>query len=72
MAKKIAFSAKPGAKPIESDQWVENRTTEETKRLTFDIPDSLHRRIKSQCAIRGVKMAEVIRQLLEKQFPDAT
>ena len=69
MNKKVSFSTKPSAKPIDSDQWVENRTIEKTKRLTFDVSESLHRRIKSQCAIRGVKMADEIRELLEKNFP---
>lgn len=68
MNKKVTFGAKPTAKTIEPDQWVENRVTEKTKRLTFDISDSLHRRIKSQCAIKGVKMADEIRELLEKNF----
>lgn len=71
MNKKVTFTAKPTAKPINADQWVESRATEETKRLTFDIPDSLHRRVKSQCAIKGVKMADEIRELLEKHFPNA-
>jgi predicted DNA binding CopG/RHH family protein len=68
MNKKVTFGGKPTAKAIEPDQWVENRITEKTKRLTFDISDSLHRRIKSQCAIKGVKMADEIRELLEKNF----
>jgi hypothetical protein len=42
----------------------------ETKRLTIDVPTPLHKRIKSQCAIRGVQMAKVLRDLLEKEFPE--
>jgi hypothetical protein len=41
------------------------------KRLTIDIPDSLHRRVKSQCGQDGLRMADVIRDLLEKRFPDS-
>lgn len=39
------------------------------KRLTIDIPDSLHRRVKSRCGQEGWKMADVIRDLLEQRFP---
>jgi hypothetical protein len=42
------------------------------KRLTIDIPASLHVRVKSQCATRGVNMADVIRDLLEQQFPETS
>ncbi len=39
------------------------------KRLTIDVPLSLHKRIKSQCAIENLIMADVVRDLLEKRFP---
>jgi hypothetical protein len=42
---------------------------EPTKRLTLDIPESLHARVKSQCAKRGKKMIDEIRILLETHFP---
>ena len=71
MSKKISFSVKPGAARVDdaakADDWVNNRM-ETTKRLTIDVPASLHARIKSQCAIRGVKMADEVRELLEKHF----
>jgi len=38
------------------------------KRLTIDIPEELHARIKSQCALRRTKMADEIRVLLETHF----
>lgn len=38
------------------------------KRFTVDVPESLHRRIKAQCAMRGTKMADEIRALLEKHY----
>ena len=38
------------------------------KRLTIDISESLHRKIKVDCAERGVKMSDEIRNLLEKRF----
>lgn len=39
------------------------------KRFTIDVTESLHTRIKVQCAARGAKMADVIRELLEREFP---
>lgn len=40
------------------------------KRLTLDLDPDLHRRIKTSCARRGVKMVDEIRELLQKHFPD--
>jgi len=42
---------------------------ERMKRFTIDVPESLHRRIKAECALRGVKMADYLRETLEKLFP---
>lgn len=71
--KKVAFGGKPQATPT-PDDWVKNRVTPEPvpevkmKRLTLDVSEELHRRIKSACASRGVKMADEIRALLEDHF----
>lgn len=76
MSKKVTFGGKPATKPISPDDWVESRKieapakAEEMKRLTFDVSKSLHRRIKSQCAVKGVKMTDALRALLEKHFPE--
>jgi hypothetical protein len=40
------------------------------KRLTIDIPDSLHRRLKSRCGQDGLQMADVVRDLIEQRFPE--
>jgi hypothetical protein len=39
------------------------------KRFTLDVPEDLHRRIKSECANEGLKMADVLREMLETRFP---
>lgn len=44
---------------------------ERVARLTIDVPESLHRRLKMQCAARGLKMADVMRELIEREFPEA-
>jgi predicted HicB family RNase H-like nuclease len=40
-----------------------------TARFTIDIPVSLHARIKSQCALKRVKMREEVLAMLEERFP---
>ena len=71
MSKKVSFGTRPSTARADdaakADDWVNNRT-EATKRLTIDVPASLHARIKSQCALRGVKMADELRELLEQHF----
>jgi hypothetical protein len=72
--KKVSFSANRPSKatPASADSWVANRAgegREPTKRLTIDVPVSLHKRIKSQCVAEDAVMADVIRELLEKRFP---
>jgi len=73
--KKITFGSKPAHRPGHgsSDDWVADRSmqpVEPTKRLTIDVPLSLHQRVKSQCAVRGEIMADVIRDLLDGHFTD--
>ena len=71
--KRVTIGAKPGGagRPADPDAWVQARAGagEPTKRLTIDVPLGLHTRIKTQCAMRGVQMADVIRDLLDKRFP---
>jgi hypothetical protein len=45
--------------------------SEPMKRFTIDVPESLHMRIKIGCAQRKAKMADVIRELFEREFPEA-
>jgi hypothetical protein len=78
MSKKVSFAPKPAKT---ADDWVQgsdiqpptgagDRATEKMKRFTIDVPASLHARIKVACAQRGTKMADEIRTILEKTFPD--
>ena len=39
------------------------------KRLTLDVPLSLHKRIKKESAEREEPMADVLRAILEREFP---
>ena len=40
------------------------------KRLTLDIPQTLHKAIKRQATEEGVTMAELLRTLLEEHYGD--
>jgi hypothetical protein len=80
--KKVSFAAKRpttlATNPV--DAWVEDRQAlpqtpvprEPMKRLTIDVPIKLHKRIKSQCAMDNLVMADVIREMLEHRFPAPT
>ncbi len=41
---------------------------EKIKRLTLDIPETLHRAIKGKAAIEGVAMVDMLRELLEEKY----
>ena len=74
MSKKVTIGTKPTNKSTQAsaDEWVDSRNTgsepEQMKRLTIDIPESLHRAIKMQCASRGAKIADEVRELLLKKY----
>lgn len=38
------------------------------KRLTLDIPETLHRRIKGRAVMEGVTMVNMLRELLEETY----
>jgi hypothetical protein len=72
--KRVSFGGMPpNVRNPDADAWVEGRVfveqKEATKRLTIDVPVSLHKRIKSQCVMQGLVMADEIRELLDKRFP---
>jgi hypothetical protein len=80
MAKKTAqIPSKP--RSSSADEWVSGNTpatkeivsppaqTSITKRLTLDLEEDLHRRIKVACSVRGSTMVEEITKLLKKEFP---
>jgi hypothetical protein len=79
MSKKVTFKPKPtSAVPANADEWVSGENPkakkqeeeEPKKRFTFDVPESLHKRVKAGCAIRGVEMSDLMREFLKKEFPE--
>lgn len=77
MTKKVSFGGRPStARPPapNPDAWVAERGLagkETMKRLTLDIPESLHRSIKTDCARRGTKIADELRALLSEKYGEA-
>lgn len=71
-------------KPVDVEEWVTNREAlvqaeqplapeaqpqpEKIKRLTLDIPESLHKAIKLKATLEGVTMVELLRELLEEHY----
>lgn len=72
MSKKVGIGPRPSSQqkaPASSDQWVENpEKSKAMKRLTVDISEDLHRKIKADCAMRGIKIADMVRQLLANKY----
>jgi hypothetical protein len=70
--KRVPITTKPaGPQPPQSpEKWVQQQPVagERIKRLTIDLPESLHLRAKMQCVQRGVYMADVLRNFLEREF----
>ena len=68
--KRVSIIQKPHRPAGEADAWVQKRGAEPTKRLTVDIPASLHARVKAQCALEGVNMKSAVLNLLSERFPE--
>ena len=74
MNKKVSFGVRPSVtrtSELDAEAWVADRATDERepmKRLTIDIPAHLHRAIKTQCASRGTKIADELRELLLEKY----
>ena len=73
MTNDASFSAKPpgqGASRAANAFASVAPKPEPKKRLTVDLPLSLHSRIKLRCVQDNVAISDVVRELLEKRFPD--
>ena len=83
MNKRVSFS-RPATARRNAEDWVSGagaeaggpasaaeQTEVPMKRLTIDIQEELHRRVKVGCALRGEKIADVVRRFLEEEFPSS-
>jgi hypothetical protein len=66
----VSEAPKSSVVPLKPPVEAATPAAETLKRLTIDMPESLHKRVKIGCTMRGTKMNEVIRDLLEREFPD--
>ena len=82
MSKSVSFARPARKAQPDVDSWVSGaggeapaaptkpaKVSVPMKRLTLDIPEELHRRVKSGCASRGEKIADVVRRYLDAEFP---
>ncbi len=69
--KRVQF--KPARPTPSAEQWVRGHPrageSGSMKRLTIDIDGALHRRLKAGCASRGTKIADLVRDLIAREFP---
>ena len=74
MSKVIDIKMKQNKK---SEDWVKQGTKDEAikipknnkmKRLTIDIPEEWHRKMKGECVKDGLQMVDVLRQLIKDKF----
>ena len=77
-SKRIGIGARPLADP-QAEAWIRlgagvdhGKAERYSARLTLDVTPALRTRIKLAAFERGVTMAEMLREVLEKQFPEAT
>lgn len=72
MEKKAAnWGKRPTDKPkvIPSiDEFVRGTAPGKLVRLNVQVPEDLHKRVKSQCAIEGVSMTDVVIEFLQSRF----
>ena len=68
----IEQGVEPHLKPAAVEEAMFAAAPVAMKRFTIDVPVELHARAKMTCAQRGEFMADVIRRLLEAEFPAAS
>lgn len=76
MKKDVSFNAVPPSKAAatRADQAFAglelSQPPEPVKRLTINVPQSLHSRVKLSCVRDETTIADVVRNFLEKRFPE--
>ena len=70
MAKKLSIPPKPDTE--QAEQWVRQEKAKtpagNMKRLTLDIPEDLHRKIKLKAVQEGRTIADMLRAVLEDVY----
>jgi hypothetical protein len=69
MTKQTAL-ASATKKPVDPETWVSEKpkaaATEKPARLVVELPADMHRQLKGKCGREGLKIKEVIQDLLEQ------
>ena len=75
-SKRVGIGARPPANP-HAEAWIRQGDTDAlnkadlyTARLTLDVPPAMRARIKVSAFTRGVTVAELLRGLMEREFPE--
>jgi predicted DNA binding CopG/RHH family protein len=68
IAEPIADKAIESPKPEASGKKKSEKSGKKMKRLTLDIPKSLHKAIKGRAVEEGAPMADMLRSLLEQHY----
>jgi hypothetical protein len=71
MKQKKTALASATAKPNDPEAWVSakpqlNPSTEKPARLVVELPAELHRKLKGKCGMQGLKIKDVINELLQE------
>jgi hypothetical protein len=72
MSKQTALAnATKRPKPVDPETWVSEKpksaaATEKPARLVVELPPDLHRQLKGKCGMEGLKIKDVIQDLLEQ------
>nr|WP_089217249.1 hypothetical protein [Sphingopyxis indica] len=78
MTRPTASARRFTARPASEDAWVADRETQQASaagdrnsaRLTIDVTPALRGRMKVTAYHRGVTVAQMVRELLEREFPE--
>ena len=72
MTKTIDFQKKKKEQEVADDFVSQTKSSpcERMKKVSVELPETLHRRVKATCAMRGQKVTDVVRELLLQQFPE--
>jgi len=77
-SKRVGIGARPPANP-HAEAWLRQGDTDGiqksdlyTARLTLDVTPAMRARIKVSAFTQGVTVAELLRALLEREFPEKT
>lgn len=72
--KMVLIGSKPrsrsGRAGVSPERWIRGGGGQATKRLTIDIEEDLHKRVRVLAATEGRTMADIVREALEEACAD--